>query len=773
MFKVIYSNAIFVLLSLSVLGTTSCAPVKFSKADNVVVDTGIGANKAVLCDPKVNGGSEFTYTDAGTLPHIVSQCTPTTKNLDYTWTVKKADGSIISTVIPGLTGKDPQSVNFRDSLGQGVYFVYLKAVDPTSEYSAFNSTTPLKFTVPGAPPTPMTCHPQLNGSLMDVVVAPSDANPSVAANCDPLAATYTWKVYKGTQLVTVPQLGGSTSANPNFKSLGVGDYRIYLYAIHESGSTWETQGNPLTVKVTDDVNPPDETIQCNPRINGSLTNLTITPSSQNPLISANCLPNSVQYSWTVTKNGQTIQVPGLTGSNSNPNFGSLGEGTYLIYLSATKPNSQPWNATQPLMITVEGPGDGQLTLNCQPRLNDVFVSITVAPTGQNPKVSSGCNPQSVTHSWTVVKNGQTITLPGLAGSVSTPNFIGTGNGTYLVYLTASAPGYNTYVSPSPLEVTVGNLGPEVRHVTYTKNVTVTDNKVDILLVVDDSNSMLPENTKLAQKLKGFVDDLQAAGLDWQMCTTVTRAQNISNTLYWGASKNWINYVGSPQWVLKAGATDPYSIFTNTIQTIGAGWAGTDDERAIKSAYWHAEYADYNKCYRSDASLAVIILSDEDERSVGGNMALQYYYNEFKTLEADDYPQAYVNKIKQKFGAQKNLSVNSIIVKPGDDSCMTTQDAGGAKSHFGFKYKELSDLTRGYTGSICDADYSNSLYYFKDKIISSLSSVPLECAPVGQVQVSIIPTMGGLTSQVVNNSLVFTPAIPAGRTVTVDYDCPVH
>ncbi|MBC7459019.1 MAG: hypothetical protein H7235_12110, partial [Bdellovibrionaceae bacterium] len=131
------------------------------------------------------------------------------------------------------------------------------------------------------------------------------------------------------------------------------------------------------------------------------------------------------------------------------------------------------------------------------------------------------------------------------------------------------------------------------------------------------------------------------------------------------------------------------------------------------------------------------------------------------------------KVKQQFGAQKPFSVNSIIVKPGDAACMADQDAGGAKSHYGYKYAELSQITQGYMGSICDADYSQSLYYFKDKIKQSLSSIPLECAPVGGINVLITPAMGGVASQVVNNTLVFTPAIPAGRTVTIDYDCPMH
>lgn len=746
------------------VGLLSCAPVKFSKSDNVTV----GTFTAITCNPKINNNlTSYTYASSGSLPFITSSCNQTS-NVTYEWTLKKADGTLLTT--PAfLNGANPTGVDLQP-LGVGSYYVFLKVTDNSGKATTFNSTTPLEFIVPGGTSGALACDPKLNSNMTSVTISQADNNPTVAANCNPSADSYIWTVTKNNVSVVVPNLGGANSSNPDFKSLGMGTYKVSLYATANGYSSWQTSV-PLTVTVSDDPAGPE--ILCNPRINGSLTSLTITPSSSNPLISAGCTPNSVQYAWTVTKNGQSVVINGLTGSNSNPDFASHGNGTYLIYLSATKPGHTSWNATSPLIITVEGDGPGTLTIDCSPRLNGQFVAMTVSTTGANPTVSSSCNPASVTHTWTVTKNGQTISLPNLSGAVSTPEFIGSGLGTYLVYLTASAPGYNTYVSPSPLEVTVANGNPIVRHVTFTKTVEVTDNKVDVLLIVDDSNSMLPENQKLAQKLQGFVNDLSASGLDWQMCATITRAPTVNGSPVWGASKNWVNYIGSPAWVLKLGASNPYAIFTDTINQIGAGWANTDDERAIKAAYGHIANSVNNSCYRTDASIAMIILSDEDERSIGGNAAYQYYANELKELEAQDQPQTLIQKVQTTFGPLKPFSVNSIIVKPGDAACMASQDAGGAKSHYGHKYKELSDMTQGYTGSICDADYSANLYYFKDKIKQSLSSIPLECAPVGDITVSITPAMGGVTTQIVNNTLVFTPVIPAGRTVTIDYDCPMH
>lgn len=750
----------------------SCAPVKFSRADSLTVSpTCAGTNcnaNTIQCNPVINNsGVTFTYNlSALVLPSVSSNCNPS--NVDYVWTVRRADSSLVTTAISGLTGVNPQNVNFT-TLGQGTYYVYLTATQTGGGIGPFNAITPLEFIVPGSGiGNSLTCDPKLNSTLTSVTINSADANATVTANCSPAAGTYIWTATKDGVPVNISGLSGASST-PNIKSLGAGTYRLLLYATATGSQHWQSSA-PLTVIVSG-APPIANDIDCNPVINGSLTSLSLTSASANPLISANCFPTNVAYSWTVTRNGSPVSVSGLTGANSNPNFVSLGLGTYLVYLNAVLPGFNNWNTTSPLVITVSSVGPG-LTLNCSPRLNSTAVAATISTSGPNPLVTSSCIPSTATHTWSVFKNGTAISISGLSGASSTPNFIANGVGVYEIYLNAIAAGYNAYVSPSPLVLTVNSVVTPLRHVTFQRVVQITDNKVDILVVVDDSNSMAPDNTKLAERLQGFVNDLTASGIDWQMCATVTRAQDVSNngTLYWGASRNWVNYSTSPFWVLKAGAANPYSIFTSTISAIGAGWAGTDDERGIKAAWQHADYAPYNSCYRADASLAVIMISDEDERSIGGDQSQVYYSGELKTLEAEDQPQAYINKIRQSFGNNKRFTFNSIIVTPGDLGCMAEQDVSGGKSHFGYKYAELSQLTGGAIGNICANDYSSNLYYFKDRIVNSLASVPLECAPVGDVNVVITPTMSNLSVQLVNNDLVFNPAISVGRTIQIEYDC---
>lgn len=332
----------------------------------------------------------------------------------------------------------------------------------------------------------------------------------------------------------------------------------------------------------------------------------------------------------------------------------------------------------------------------------------------------------------------------------------------------------------------GGGTPVLRDVVYSKNIKARDTKLDIVLIIDDSNSMLADNLKLANKLQGFVSKLQTEYLDWQMCVTTTREVQVGNGRYWGASHYWQLNSESPSTalgiILRKGTANLSRIFSETIKYIGAGWENSNDERAIKAAYSHVYNGDltYNGnsgCYRANSAVAYLIISDEDERSVGGDVSQRYYADEYKPLEHEDYPQNFVNYFKQIF-PDKRMTVNSIIVKPGDTACMKKQDvkdANGqiiAKSHYGFRYSELSQLTGGGVGSICEADFSTSLNLFIDKIQDSLSSVTLECAPYnGNVTVNITPTPNpAVTSRVEGANLYFNTPVAAGHRVEVRYQC---
>mgnify|MGYP000585450087 CR=1 FL=1 len=526
----------------------------------------------------------------------------------------------------------------------------------------------------------------------------------------------------------------------------------------------------------DDDQTGDPAIACGPKLNDSQTQVTYTVGLAKPKVSANCSPSAVTYSWTVKKGGTPISVPGLNGEISYPDFTSQGDGTYEITLNATATDYQPFNSPAPLQVILNYGNTGLPSITCSPKVNGSLTSITLPSGSANPVFTGNCDPTDVSYVWTTLdSSGQTVTIPGLSGGTATANFSGFPSGTYEVYLSATKDNYNPYQLSTPIRVTIPQQN--TRTVTYSKTVGQDDNQVDILLVLDDSNSMGPDNQHIATRLQGFVNELSSSGLDWQMCLTLTHAMKVTadpKALYWGASTMWEGVTTSPRWLLKKGQSNVYSVFVNTINRVGAETA-FNDERAIKAAYSHAYNGDPSAtgssgCYRKDAALALIILSDEDERSIGGDCSQKTYPDECQPMEKEDMPANYIKQIKDIFGAGKRLTANSIIVRPGDTACKIKQDMGSAKSHYGVKYAELSELTSGYVGNICEKDYSTNLNYFKDHIATSLASIPLECTPVGSVDIDVEPAIDNLTTRIENQKLIFTPKVTAGRTINLRYQC---
>jgi hypothetical protein len=272
-----------------------------------------------------------------------------------------------------------------------------------------------------------------------------------------------------------------------------------------------------------------------------------------------------------------------------------------------------------------------------------------------------------------------------------------------------------------------------------------------------------------------------------MCVTVTRSQLISNNYYWGASVNWVGYsptAGTPQYVLRKGTANLNNIFTQTINAIGAGVPGSGDERGIKAAYHHFYNGEpgvsgASGCYRSGAAVSVIVISDEDERSVGGDCSrIKTNMNEdpstCKTLEAADMPNNLLSQAKTVFGTNVRFTFNSIVV--ADSACEKTQDETPdelnqrSPSHQGTKYMETSRLTNGGIGSICDNDFSTNLNLFKDKIVNSVSSLTLECAPISGTLAVAIDGVNTTAYTLTGANLKFNNAVVEGKRVTMTYKC---
>lgn len=280
-----------------------------------------------------------------------------------------------------------------------------------------------------------------------------------------------------------------------------------------------------------------------------------------------------------------------------------------------------------------------------------------------------------------------------------------------------------------------------------------NNKVDILIVMDDSSSMSVDNLKLAERLNGFVTDLQGSNLDWQMCITTTDVD-----YYEGRPIVWS---GTTTRAINKSTPNLSTVFKQTISDIGSGYG--NDEQGIKASILSILNNPVYPCYRNGAAFTSVIITDEDERSVGGNQSLSS--DQYRPLGVQNYPATFINTANAVFGPGKRMAVNSIVVK--DNQCRQAQAPQGSPAFIGVKYMELSNLTGGGIGSICDSNYSTNLKYFKDAILSNMTSVELECMPSEEPVVTIA---SGYTWSRSGKTIKFNKALPAGSNITINYKC---
>ncbi|WP_413560220.1 hypothetical protein [Bdellovibrio sp. HCB209] len=337
--------------------------------------------------------------------------------------------------------------------------------------------------------------------------------------------------------------------------------------------------------------------------------------------------------------------------------------------------------------------------------------------------------------------------------------------------TATAACSKMEFTPAPIEM--ASSAPTTS-VSFSQLVGYGNKQVDFLIVFDDSNSMLPDLKKLAAGLGDFVGSLENSGIDWQMCMTTTRAMNSQ----WGFSADWVGYSpasGTPAYLLKKGVSNLTNIFENTVNTMTIGGSGSADERGLKATYNHFSLAGSNGCYRKGAAVSVILVSNEDERSVGGDaskMKANDAAGSLLPLEAEDMPENVVAMAKMRFGNDVRFTFNSLIVKPGDKSCENMQDAASASpSHEGVVYARLSNLTEGGIGSICDSNFADNLNTFRDKIVNSMTHMTLQCAPTADSMKIVINGKSFTQFKVEGNILKFNSPLVEGTKIDLAFDCP--
>jgi hypothetical protein len=292
----------------------------------------------------------------------------------------------------------------------------------------------------------------------------------------------------------------------------------------------------------------------------------------------------------------------------------------------------------------------------------------------------------------------------------------------------------------------------------------TDNQLDVLFVVSNTNTMKDYQDALAQAIPGWLSDAKAKGVDLRVGVTTTGLVTRSNTCPGGAEG------GEAGRLFPVNATNPRVVTLTTAnaatvlsQNLHVGLChnlvqGLETMRAALSSPLvdhaddpvTAEPNDGNKGFlRPTARLAVVVLADEDDHS-GFD------------------PQSYVEFLRALKGPGMGHRVTFSALVPVDARCTT---AGTSAPRF----LQVANGTNGSTDSICagSSAYGALLGGLTQRAAGlqkdfKLSKVPADPASLQVTVDGAIAPDGSWHYDAATNSVVFETAPAAGQDVAVGY-----
>lgn len=225
-----------------------------------------------------------------------------------------------------------------------------------------------------------------------------------------------------------------------------------------------------------------------------------------------------------------------------------------------------------------------------------------------------------------------------------------------------------------------------------------NDRVDILFVVDDSRTMLEEQTTLAAGFQSFADQLEASATRFHLGVITTTFE------YTDPSRGTL--IGEPQYF----TWEDVDYATRFAERAQVGIDGSDFEKGLDAAAYALSPTaalDLNIGFsRPEARLLVVFVSDEEDCSDAGALGTDFetngeicYSEREQLVPVEDY----VVQFRALRDDPRDVIV-SAIVGLDTDGCDTNGD-GDPDIFAGERYAEVARLTGGVVGDLCDGDWS--------------------------------------------------------------------
>ena len=298
-------------------------------------------------------------------------------------------------------------------------------------------------------------------------------------------------------------------------------------------------------------------------------------------------------------------------------------------------------------------------------------------------------------------------------------------------------------------------------------------KVDILLVIDNSGSttgerallqqqglLTPENDPGSYTISraraarfGDIFNTTLKYADWQMgFTSFPHGNNYLYTLKDSPSNKIKEDSGDPITILTPDLEGTYeleTIFKETVVSRQFGASGTEVQGLHN--WINTEHPDKEKFIRDDALFVVLFIADSDDHS-------------------NIDPDVVLLDIEENFGSEKleKFVVYGITTKPNDDTCI-----GLSTSWWAEAIEYLALITGGLTHSICDLNYESVM----TKLGEHLTNKVLKDFHIKLKHKNVVPGSIKLsanapkkfTYDAKTNTLSFFQVPSGDLTITISYD----
>lgn len=276
-----------------------------------------------------------------------------------------------------------------------------------------------------------------------------------------------------------------------------------------------------------------------------------------------------------------------------------------------------------------------------------------------------------------------------------------------------------------------SLNPEATYLNYNP---LFNNKVDILLVIDNSSSMLQHQQALLDSAPDLIFKLKEKDFDFQLGATST---DISSNGDRG------RLIGLPSFLVKSTP----DINTRLREKLLLGANGSNVEKGLESMRLSLSapltQEDNIGFLRPDAFLLIIVLSNENDQS---EQLAQSYID-------------FLDRIKPSTPTRSRNWMMHFIGVTGEvgENCQTF----GNYRDIGTKYMQLSQYSGGISSTICALNFKYVLSNVESALLTLLTEIPLSRIPiVDSIRIAFngtpVPNDGvdGWTYNSLKNSILF-------------------